>query len=251
MNWTDHFLPRAYRKATHPGAASHSLSDSVLATVRELQEMPAFQGFLVLMADNYSLESVEEMAKILLETPSFERAVTHLQQDPAAAAMIAERYMAPPHDLDTLLDCPPDSLGYLYAKEMKAKGLQAEDLYVQIPIVSEASYVEARLSQTHDIWHIVTGFDVSEMGEIGLQAFHLPQFPYPLAVTLLSSSLMATLLFQSYELTQLLEAIRQGWEMGHGAKPLFAQKWEEGWDKPLATWREELNIQPMPTAIAA
>lgn len=251
MNWTDRFLPGAHRKTTHPYADSLSLSDSVLATVRELQEMPAFQGFLALMADNYSLESVEEMAKILLETPSFENAVAHLQQDPAAAAMIAERYMAPPHDLDALLDCPPDSLGYFYAKEMKAKGLQAEDLYVQIPIVSEASYVEARLSQTHDIWHIVTGFDVSEMGEVSLQAFHLPQFPYPLAVTLLSSSLMAALLFQSYELPQLLEAIRQGWEMGHMAKPLFAQKWEEGWDKPLTTWREELNIQPMPTAIAA
>ncbi|MEO1147160.1 MAG: Coq4 family protein [Cyanobacteria bacterium J06638_22] len=213
--------------------------------------MPAFQGFLALVADDYSLESVEEMAKILLETPSFESAVAHLQRDPAAAAMIAERYMAPPHDLNALLDCPPDSLGYLYAKEMKAKGLKAEDLYIQISIVSDASYVEARLSQTHDIWHLVTGFDVSEMGEVSLQAFHLPQFPYPLAVTLLSSSLMATLLFQSYELPQLLEALRQGWEMGHVAKPLFAQRWEEGWDKPLATWREELNIQAIPAAIAS
>jgi ubiquinone biosynthesis protein Coq4 len=251
MNWTTYFPFLKDGEGDRPSADSQSLSASVLPAVRELQAMPAFQGFLALMANNYSLDSVEEMAKILLETPSFERAVAHLQKDPVAAAMIAERYMAPPHDLDALLGCPPDSLGYLYAKEMKARRLQAEDLYIQIPIVSEASYVEARLSQTHDIWHIVTGFDVSEMGEIGLQAFHLPQFPYPLAVALLSSSLMATLLFQAYELPQLLVAIRQGWEMGHVAKPLFAQKWEEGWDKPLATWREALNIQPMPTAIAA
>ncbi|MEO1210239.1 MAG: Coq4 family protein [Cyanobacteria bacterium J06638_20] len=250
MNWTACFSPRKDGKGDRPPAASH-LSASARSVMRELQEMPAIQVFLALMADNYSLESIEEMVTILLETPSSERAVTYLKQDPAAATMIAERYMAPPHDLDVLLDGPPDSLGYLYAQQMKARGLKAEDLYVQIPIMSDASYVEARLSQTHDIWHVVTGFDISDRGEIGLQAFHLPQFPYPLAVTLLSSSLLATLLFQSYELPQLLEIIRQGWEMGHVAKPLFAQRWEEGWDKPLTTWREELNIQPISTAIAS
>jgi ubiquinone biosynthesis protein Coq4 len=32
--------------------------------------------------------------------------------------------------------------------------------------------------------------------------------------------------------------------MGKKAKSLFAQKWEEAWEKPLAQWRAELNIMP-------
>jgi ubiquinone biosynthesis protein COQ4 len=33
--------------------------------------------------------------------------------------------------------------------------------------------------------------------------------------------------------------------MGKSAKSLFAQKWEEDWEKPLTQWQTELNIQPI------
>ncbi|NJN88510.1 MAG: ubiquinone biosynthesis protein [Leptolyngbyaceae cyanobacterium SL_7_1] len=212
-----------------------------------VQTLPAFQPFVALVAGDSSLDVVGEMSLALIKTPSFEHAVAYLQQDPACAALIAERYMTPPHDLDALLHCPPDSLGYLYATQMKARGFRAEELYEGMAIDSDSSYVEARLSQTHDIWHLITGFGVTGIDEIGLQAFHLPQFPYPLAIALLASSTMSALLFRPEELPQLLDAIHQGWTMGKLAKPLFAQKWEEAWDKPLKDWQAELGIQPIPT----
>jgi ubiquinone biosynthesis protein COQ4 len=217
----------------------------------QMLAMPTFQPFLALMAGDESLDVVDQMSLSLIEASTFDQAVTYLKQDPACAALIEERYMAPPHDLDTLQHCPKDSLGYLYATQMKAKGFRAENLYQGVSIDSEASYLEARLSQTHDIWHIVTGFGVSAVEEIGLQAFHLPQFPYPLAIALLSSSMMSTLLFSPKELPMLLESIQKGWAMGQLARPLFAQKWEEAWEKPLAQWQTELGIQPLrPLAVA-
>ncbi|WP_373525274.1 Coq4 family protein [Nostoc sp.] len=208
----------------------------------QMQQITALQPFLAMLAGDSSLDVVGEMVAALLETPSFDIAVEYLKRDPGSAALIEERYIAPPHDLDTLLQYPPDSLGYLYSMAMKAKGFRAEDLYEEIPIYSDASYVEARLSQTHDIWHIVTGFGILPSDEIGLQAFHLPQFPYPLAVSLLSSSMMSTLLFNPEELPTLLDAIQTGWEMGKNAKSLFAQKWESAWGKPLLQWQKELNL---------
>lgn len=211
-------------------------------TNRETQSINALQPFLALLAGDSSLEVVGEMVFALLESPSFDLAVAHLKRDPQAELLISDRYIAPPHNLDALVQYPSDSLGYLYAKTMKAKGFRAEDLYESTPIYSEASYVEARLSQTHDIWHIVTGFGVSPAEEIGLQAFHLPQFPYPLAVSLLSSSMMSALLFDPEQLPTLLDAIQIGWTMGKNAKSLFAQKWEEAWEKPLIQWRQELNL---------
>lgn len=240
MNWTK-LLP------TPVMAALLRLSNRLRSglPMLQVQTLPTYPPFLAMLAGDTSLDVVEEMSLALLETPSFEKAVCDLQRDPACAALIAERYMAPVHDLTALLRYPPESLGYCYAMQMQARGLRAEALYEGLSIDSDASYVEARLSQTHDIWHIVTGFDTTIADEIGLQAFHLPQFPYPLAVTLLSSSLMSTLLFSPEDLPTLLEAIRQGWEMGRSAKPLFAQKWEEAWEKPLAQWRTELGIQPV------
>jgi hypothetical protein len=112
---------------------------------------------------------------------------------------------------------------------MKRKGFDP-NLHSGMTAKSDAEYVELRLSQTHDLWHIITGFDTSVVGEIGLQAFHLPQFPYPLATMLVGISLISATLEDPEMLPKLLEAIAQGFQMGKTAKPLFAQKWEEGWE---------------------
>lgn len=208
------------------------------------QLLTIFKSFFALLIEESSLEPVGEMTEALIKTPAFDLAAQHLKQDLDCAALIESRYMAQPHDLEQLLQYPKNSLGYLYASYLKEKGFDP-DLYSNMIINSDASYVEARLSQTHDIWHVITGFDVSSIGEIGLQAFHLPQFPYPLATMLIANSLMSSTLFEPEALPKLLRAITQGWEMGTKAKPLFAQKWEEAWDKPISQWRAELNIQPL------
>jgi ubiquinone biosynthesis protein Coq4 len=146
----------------------------------------------MLFGDN-SLETVGELTYGLLETPAYDLVAQHLNQDPACAALIRDRYIPPAHDLDALLTLPPDSLGYLYAAQMKKMGFDP-NLHAGMTAKSDAEYIELRLSQTHDLWHIITGFDTSLVDEIGLQAFHLPQFPYPLATMLVANSLISTTL---------------------------------------------------------
>jgi ubiquinone biosynthesis protein COQ4 len=208
------------------------------------QMMVIFKSFFAMLAGDESLQSVGEMSDALLETPAFDLAAQHLKRDPACAVLIQERYIPPAHDLNKLLTYPENSLGYIYAAAMKKSGFDP-NLHTDMTAESDAKYVELRLSQTHDIWHVITGFDTSAIGEIGLQAFHLPQFPYPLATMLIANSLISSTLLNPEELPQLLDAIAQGWQMGETGKALFAQKWEEAWDKPLAQWQAELNIQPI------
>jgi ubiquinone biosynthesis protein COQ4 len=203
-----------------------------------------FKSFIAMLLGDDSLKSVDEMLYGLLETPAFDLAAQHLKRDPACAELINTRYIPPVHDLDRLLTYPEHSLGYIYAKAMKTSGL-TPNLHLGMTAESDAYYVELRLSQTHDIWHILTGFDTSKIGEIGLQAFHLPQFPYPLATMVIANSLIASTLFDPTQLPSLLGAIGQGWRMGETAQALFAQKWEEAWDKPLTQWQAELNLQPI------
>ncbi|MDX2098082.1 MAG: hypothetical protein SFW36_09930 [Leptolyngbyaceae cyanobacterium bins.59] len=62
---------------------------------------------------------------------------------------------------------------------------------------------------------------------------------------LVATSLISSTLKEPETLPKLLEAITQGFQMGKTAKSLFAQKWEEGWEKPLIQWQTELNIQPL------
>jgi ubiquinone biosynthesis protein Coq4 len=197
----------------------------------------------MLFGDN-SLETIGDLAYGLLETPSYDLLARHLNQDPGCADLIRARYIPPAHDLEALLTLPPDSLGYIYATQMKTMGLDP-NLHAGMTAESDAEYVELRISQTHDLWHIVTRFDTSLTSEIGLQAFYLAQFPYPLATMLVATNLMFISLREPEMLPKLLEVIAQGFQMGKAAKQLFGQKWEEGWEKPLTQWQAELNIQPI------
>ncbi|MEB3212031.1 MAG: Coq4 family protein [Leptolyngbyaceae bacterium] len=209
-----------------------------------LSKLLIMKSFTTMLLGDNSLNTVGELTYGLLGTPAYDRVAQHLIQDPACAELIRDRHIPPAHDLDTLLTLPSDSLGYIYAVQIKKMGFDP-NLHAGMTAKTDAEYVELRLSQTHDLWHIITGFDTSEIGEIGLQAFHLPQFPYPLATMLVANSLISTTLKAPELLPQLLEAIAQGFQMGKAARPLFAQKWEEGWEKPLTQWQAELNIQPV------
>ncbi|MBW4551196.1 MAG: ubiquinone biosynthesis protein [Aphanocapsa sp. GSE-SYN-MK-11-07L] len=230
--------------STHSDVQQQTQSASLNGFRSFFVKLIIFKSFVSMLLGDNSLQTVGDMTDGLLQTPAYDLIAQHLNQDPACATLIRDRYIPPAHDLETLLTYPHGSLGYIYAATMKKSGFDP-NLHTGMTAESDAQYIELRLSQTHDLWHIVTGFDRSLIGEIGLQAFHLPQFPYPLATMLVANSLIATTLFSPHELPQLLAAIAQGWQMGKLAKPLFAHKWEEAWEKPLAEWQAELNIQPI------
>jgi ubiquinone biosynthesis protein COQ4 len=66
----------------------------------------------------------------------------------------------------------------------------------------------------------------------------------PLSIMLIAGGLLKTLKTPN-ELDRLLDRIAVGYRIGVKAKPFLAQKWEEGWEKPLATWRSELGVEEM------
>jgi ubiquinone biosynthesis protein COQ4 len=193
--------------------------------MKPIQMLLLFKSFVAMLFGDESLKAVGEMSDVLVETPAFDLAAQHLMQDSACAVLIRDRYIPPAHDLNKLLAYPRNSLGYIYAVAMKKSGLDP-NLHAGMRAESDAQYVELRLSQTHDVWHILTGFDTS-------------------ATMLIANALISSTLFAPKELPQLLGAIAQGWQMGKTSKPLFAQKWEEEWEKPLAQWQTELNIRPI------
>lgn len=209
--------------------------------ILNFQFLTALKAFFTLLTTD-DLDAVDELSLTLVHSPAFQLAAQEMKADPEVAALIQERYLPPAHDLDRLLQCPPDSLGHQYASSLQQKGFDRID--PELPVSSDTTYIEYRWQQTHDIWHIVTGFGTDGIEEIGLQAFYLAQFRLPLAALLIANALIKVTLLSPEEIPQLMKAIEQGWRMGLQAKPLFAQKWEQAWEKPVAQWQAELNLQP-------
>ena len=101
-----------------------------------------------------------------------------------------------------------------------------------------------RMRQTHDLWHVMTGIGTDRIGELALKAFELAQTRRPLAAVITTGGVIRFLMKDPEHLTNVLAGISIGYRLGNTAKPFLAQKWEEGWERPLEDWRRELNVDP-------
>ena len=84
----------------------------------------------------------------------------------------------------------------------------------------------------------VAQFSVSEVAQFSMSVDN------PLGAVLTAQALVSATLGAPELLPELVETIRTGLQMGLEARPLFAQRWEEGWARPLVEWREALQLRP-------
>lgn len=152
------------------------------------------------------------------------------------------------YKLQELIKLPTNTLGYNYGKHMKNRGFDPE-FYDKKEIIDLPSMVLILLGKTHDIWHVLTGFDTDSFGEIGLQAFYHAQFPAPASNAIVTSGLIGAMKnfgqgkFDSNTSRKIFEYIVEGYIRGKSAKNLFAIEWgDKYWDKDIEELRKELNI---------
>jgi ubiquinone biosynthesis protein Coq4 len=107
----------------------------------------------------------------------------------------------------------------------------------------DMSYMMVRGTQIHDFQHVLTGFDSTPYGELGLAAFYLAQLRFPyhamrMAVTFGHAA------FVNPDITvDAMDAIVAGWTRGRASENLNFARWEEELDTPVSELRERYSIQ--------
>jgi ubiquinone biosynthesis protein COQ4 len=200
------------------------------------------KGVLSLIRDPQQTDSVYDVEDGMKHSAAMVAATRHMMAQPEIASLAAERYLAVAPDIPKLLTYSQDSLGYAYASYIDKAGFDP-GFYRSMAVEDDPSYLLLRLRQTHDLWHVVTGFATNVPGELGLKAFELAQTRRTMAGILIAGGFLKCLLQTPDELDELLDNISRGYRMGLQSKPLLAQKWEENWDKSLNEWRSALGIK--------
>lgn len=221
-----------------------------LATTENVQK---FLEFVDLAAGaGVDTNNVFDLDDRFRDSPQMQISMKKLAENLLSAQMIAERYMGSDYNLETMLKMPKHSLGWTYAKVINALGYDPK-FYRLRSIESDVDYVLNRWRKTHDLHHILTGFALDSQGELGVISVTVAQTGLPVFLFI---DLMALLLGflnagkddQGLEKVKFaFDLISAGIQMGREAKPLFPIKWEEGFERPLDEWREELNIEPILT----
>ena len=185
-------------------------------------------------------ELIFDIADRLYSLGSFDEVKRRLESNPESMRLINERKLLGKIDLDRLLNCPTGSLGHTYATHMKSLGLDPEFFRTR-EIDNDVAFAVMRMRQTHDLWHIVTGFKTDVADEIGLQAFTLSYLAFPLAAILIGGALLRAAI-KNVMIGSLANSIAKGMTLGSQVNGLFAYDWEANWSKPLDDVRRELNL---------
>ncbi len=151
-------------------------------------------------------------------------------------------------DLDRLGRLPAGTLGRAYADFMRGNGITPEVFDGAPAEVGDprAAYVVQRMRQTHDLWHVATGYATDPASEIALQAFTYAQVGAPSSLILAA----AGTLYGARRAPGLPRAAIAAFRAGRRAEKLVVFPWEDHWETPLAEVRAMLGIRSPARAAA-
>lgn len=170
----------------------------------------------------------------------WEEVVDALRNDPRTAPALLDRQACEPFDLHAFSRLPEGTLGRVFANHCRARDLNPNLGY--IPPATEVDWLLNHLIQTHDLWHVATGWGNDEVGEYGLGGFYLAQMAAPTFFGFLLALAALSTILRRRSFGEFIEAVFAGYEMGKRAEPLFGRDWATLWAEPLVDVRARLGI---------
>jgi ubiquinone biosynthesis protein Coq4 len=148
----------------------------------------------------------------------------------------------PTIDLNKLIEYPKGSFGREYAEHMQRNNLQPLNISSELEEVAQRNVFALRYVVTHDIFHVLLGFDTSYAGEIGVLAFAAAQnYSQSLKISLWFAKILYPIIAPR-QIKAILENQRQGKELAQKAKFLLGYRFEEHWNEALDKVRKDLGL---------
>jgi ubiquinone biosynthesis protein Coq4 len=201
----------------------------------------ALESFLnMVKAPDGDFDAIYRLSAALNDDESFKIMVEALSRHPQGKRAFEERPRLGNVELEKLHQLNENTFGYLYAEHMLRNNLKP----LQASVVNnDSEFFVAHITETHDIWHVVTGTQTKIAGEIQLEAFYVAQlYASRFWLALLAKNLLKAVVYDIEVTSQYMNALTKGWNQGKEAKSLFGIKWNTLWETPLEEIRRSLNI---------
>lgn len=188
------------------------------------------------------LERVFEIGEAL-NAPRIPGILEAIGRTPDGRRLLGERPSIDSKSVDfvALRALPDGTLGREYTRFLDDNGI-TPDVF-QAPKIGDprVAYVMQRVRQTHDLWHVLTGYTPDIAGELLLQAFTYAQLHAPSALAI---TLMGWVRFGRKQ-PGFYARLRQAYRRGRATAPLATFLWEDHWAEPVSELRARLACPPM------
>jgi ubiquinone biosynthesis protein COQ4 len=177
-----------------------------------------------------------------LNGPHHSRLMARVHGDAEGRRLFADRPSIDSRtvDFDALARLPDGTLGREYVRFLRDNAIVPDVFQRPAGLDERVAYAVQRIRQTHDLWHVLTGYTPDIRGEILLQAFTFAQLGAPSAFAI---AFFGTLR-HGLRLKGFFRDLRAAIRRGKATRPLATFRWEEHWAESVSRLREQLTCPP-------
>lgn len=110
-------------------------------------------------------------------------------------------------------------------------------------------YKVLRGYQTHDLHHVLTGYEAKPFDELALQAFQLAQMDFPYSAMTIATIMGHMTLVDPLLIKPAMDAITDGWAYGRSTRSIQFVAFEKMLDRPLAEVQREYGLGREPVQL--
>lgn len=149
--------------------------------------------------------------------------------------------------LEDLAACPKGSVGREFHDLIVDNKFDLEVLdrdaiglsYLPKPL----AYLNTRILQAHDLWHIVAGYETTALHEVALSAFQMAQFGHVYSAQFLAVTAGVSSLGEGAGWPVLMTSCTTAWRHGRETPPMMLIDWEAEWTKSPEALRKTYGIE--------
>ena len=181
-------------------------------------------------------------------TPQYHERVAAMALRYPGVAEAAAAGIPPRFTLGQLAVCPRDSLGGAMHSFVVDNGFDLEVLdrdglgLAELP--APLDYLNVRILQCHDIWHLVADHKTSGLHEVSISGFQMAQFGHQYSSMFLGMLLAKVAFTQPEAVPFTVDTVLTGYRHGRETPPLLGIEWETLWDRPIPDVREAVGVTP-------
>jgi ubiquinone biosynthesis protein Coq4 len=185
----------------------------------------------------------------MLDPSLLARSETVAASHPKAAGP-AHQEIPPRLTLAELERLPPGSLGHDFWRLIVGNGFDLEVLDREALSLSALPpalrYLNIRILQMHDVWHLMGPFETTALHEVAISAFQQAQFGHGYSAMFLAV-VVARLAFDGGTgAAIILDTIADASRHGEESPSFMAIPWEAEWHRPVADIRARYGLVPFP-----
>ncbi len=225
-----------------------NIQSPAVSTSNPMQWRVAFRALRALINDNDDTTQVFKITDALRGN-SDKRNTKRMKQSEIGRKILSERrsLIHVLSDRERLRTLPDGTLGRAYLEFMEREGLSADGLAA----AAEEGYQHAKsdpeiatysnwVRDSHDLWHVLTGYGRDPLGELALLGVLYSQARNP--GTAFIALLALPKIAKAYPGAPAIRTVLQGFRTGLRAEWLIAQDWEDLLTRPIDKVRAELHI---------